>query len=58
MTVVMAHQSWKSHWERTPGPDRQALQSWGLSAGPHWHACPMTRASFASTPGPGVALNP
>lgn len=54
----MARQSWKSRWERTPGPERQALQSWGLSAGPHWHACPMTLASFASTPGPGVALNP
>lgn len=58
VTVAMARQSWKSRWERTPGPDRQALQSWGPSAGPHWHACPMTLASSASTPGPGVALSP
>lgn len=54
----MAHQSWKNHWARTPGHDHLALQSWVLSEGPLWPACPMTLASSESTPGPGVALNP
>lgn len=58
VTVAMALQSWRSHWERTFGPDHQVLRSWVPSEGPRWLACPTTLASSVSTPGPGVALNP
>lgn len=54
----MALQSWRSHWERTPGPDRQALQNWVPFEDPRWPACPMILASSVSTPGRGVALSP
>lgn len=58
VTVATARQSWRSRWERTLGPDHQALRSWEPSEGPHWPACPTTLVSSVSTPGPGVALSP
>lgn len=58
MTVVMAPQSWRSLWERTPGHDHLALRSWVPSEGPPWPASRMTLVSSVSILGPGVVLNP
>ena len=58
VTVVMAPQSWRSLWERTPGHDHLALRSWVPSEGPPWPASRMTLVSSVSILGPGVVLNP